>query len=418
MLVRFEVGNYRSIAEPIELSLVAVDSDREAARYIAGLDHRILTRAAIFGANASGKSNVLGALTWLVNAVTVSLKSWEEFIPIEPFALDSRISEPSEFSIDFVLDEVRYQYNLEVARTGVLREELYYYPGGAPRSVFSRSGDVVDIAEDVGSASPFMELLTPTTLMLSLARRFDLKIAADFARSLTQTQVLGRGITRRSVRHMINRPSTATLFDDKMLDWTAAKERRRWREQALNLLRYADLGISNVKVERTELPSDDDIAPGSLSYSRRTVRMLHEGADGAVPFDLDDESEGTRAWFALIAPVLQSLDRGTPLVVDELDLSLHPILSAQLLKLYHDLGTNPNNAQLIFTSHDTSLLSHLNRDEVWLTQKRADGSTELEPLSEFAIRSSSDIEAEYLRGRYGGVPELDRYRLRDLGIVG
>ncbi|MBY8853045.1 ATP-binding protein, partial [Saccharothrix sp. MB29] len=142
----------------------------------------------------------------------------------------------------------------------------------------------------------------------------------------------------------------------------------------------------------------------------------------SAPLDFGAESEGTRTWFGLIGPVLTALRRGSLLLFDELDASLHPTLSAQLITLFKDPTTNPSGAQLVFTTHDTSLLNHLNRDEVWLTEKRGDGSTRLGALAEFAgerVRKSSNLENAYLHGRFGALPQIDQTEfLRALGLIG
>lgn len=141
-----------------------------------------------------------------------------------------------------------------------------------------------------------------------------------------------------------------------------------------------------------------------------------------MPFDLAAESAGTRTWFDIIGPVLNALKAGSLLLFDELDASLHPTLSMQLIRLFHDPATNPAGAQLVFTSHDTSLLNRLNRDEVWLTEKTENGATRLGALAEFAgerVRRSQNLEKAYLHGRFGALPEIDRTELlRALGLIG
>jgi len=185
----------------------------------------------------------------------------------------------------------------------------------------------------------------------------------------------------------------------------------------LALLRLADLGIEDVVIDRRE-----------VSYSelevrtQRRVRLVHKTSEESVPFDLDVESEGTRTWFALIGPVLTALRQGSVVLFDELDASLHPTLSAELLRIFHSPVTNPRGAQLIFTSHDTSLLNYLNRDEVWLTEKQPDGSTRLGALADFSgerVRKSQNLENAYLHGRFGALPQVDQTALlRALGLIG
>jgi AAA15 family ATPase/GTPase len=148
---------------------------------------------------------------------------------------------------------------------------------------------------------------------------------------------------------------------------------------------------------------------------------MHRVADQQIPFDFDEESAGTQTWFLLIGPLLTALGEGQTLLFDEIDASLHPRLSARLVELFQDPETNPDNAQLIFTTHDTSLLNHLNRDEVWLTEKGDNGATKLTALAEYGgdkVRRSLNLEKAYLQGRFGAVPELDQHVVRRaLGVA-
>ncbi|WP_237774351.1 AAA family ATPase [Actinosynnema sp. ALI-1.44] len=178
------------------------------------------------------------------------------------------------------------------------------------------------------------------------------------------------------------------------LYWRTIQSDMDGQSKVLSMLRLADLGISGISIDQHE--------------GERRVRLVHQAGTEEVPFDFAAESEGTRTWFKLIGHVLTALELGSVLVLDELDASLHPVLSAQLIRLFHAPETNPKGAQLIFTSHDTSLLNHLNRDEVWLTEKN-DGATRLGALAEFAgerVRKSQNLEKAYLHGRFGALPDV------------
>ena len=182
------------------------------------------------------------------------------------------------------------------------------------------------------------------------------------------------------------------------------------------MIRMADLGVEDVEIV------DDEVTSGERTHMGRRVRLIHRAGNDRRPLEMDDESRGTQTWFELIGPILQALTTGSPVVFDELDNSLHPALSSQLLRFFSDRETNPRGAQLIFASHDTSLLDHLNRDEVWLTEKMSSGATQLAALAEFSgprVRKSENLEQGYLRGRFGGVPDVDRVEmLRAMGLIG
>lgn len=436
MLIRFEASNYRSIAEGVELSMVAVDRDREAAREAPHLGESLLTLAGVYGPNASGKSNVVGALAWLRDAVEDSLRFWEDDIPLEPFAFGTGPTESSEFVIEATVDGVRFEYVVELDPSRILYEGLFHYPEKKRRRIFEREGSELKLQRGLGGLSGTRELLTERTLALSVARRFNEPPVSNFAGQVLRIQVLGQMPRRdragvilggRSRPRLLGRADTTRWFDgldsrQPPLSPLAAGE-GEWstlsrRDQALALLRLADLGIEDVVIDEQEVAY-----PGSgETRTQRRLRLVHRSGNDSAPLDFSAESEGTRTWFGLIGPVLTALQTGSVVIFDELDASLHPTLSVELLRIVRSPVTNPHGAQLIFTSHDTSLLNHLNRDEVWLTEKRLDGSTRLGALAEFAgerVRRSQNLENAYLHGRFGALPQVDQTEfLRALGLIG
>jgi uncharacterized protein len=412
VLLRFEVANHRSILRPAELSMIAVDEERVATRGFDLLRERVLTVAGIYGPNASGKSNVLEALAWLSVAVGSSLRGWGEEVPRDPFRFASGPSEPSTYDIQMIADGVRYAYHVEVSDSEVLYESLYSYPERRRRILFERDGLEVDFRRGLGPlARRSRILLTPTTLVLSAVLRLDHPEVDPFARELAGMRVLNVGMTRvwRKVAGRTSVPSrqlTEQIFmgvDPQPGEPSPDGEDNPAveRKLALELLQFADLGIDDVRI--------------LLREDGREIRLVHRAGDEELSFAMPDESAGTRTWFGLIGPVLTALRQGHLLLFDEIDARLHPKLSARLIELFQDPVTNPRNAQIIFTTHDTSLLSTLNRDEVWLTEKGADGATTLTALAEFGgdkVRRSLNLEKAYLQGRFGAVPELDQFRLR------
>lgn len=424
MLLRFEVSNHRSILEPVELSMIAVDEDRPSARGFDLLTERVLAIAGIYGPNASGKSNVLEALAWLSTAVARSLRAWDEFIPREPFKFGRGPEAPSTYEVEMIVKGVRYAYLVEVGDSAVQFEGLYSYPERRRRVLFEREGQEITFRRGLGSISGTRELLTPTTLALSAAMRFDEPEVQPFGRYLAGIRVLGvrrRAAWRRPLRAgalglssterlFVERGSSPqqSLFDDPDLSPPSD------RDSALTLLRFADLGIDDVQMVEDEY-SEARLSMQTGREPRRQLRLMHRVAEQELPFDIAEESAGTHAWFALIGPTLGALRGGQILLFDEIDASLHPRLSARLLELFQDPETNPHGAQLIFTTHDTSLLNYLNRDEVWLTEKGDTGTTTLTALAEYGgdkVRRSLNLEKAYLQGRFGAVPELDQFILR------
>src|ERR1022692_289136 len=430
MLLRFEVSNHRSILEPVELSMIAVDQDRPSARGFDLITERVLSIAGIYGPNASGKSNVVEALAWLSSAVGGSLRTWEEFIPREPFRFGGGPETPSTYEVEMVVEDVRYAYRVDVNDSEVLFEGLYSYPERRRRVLFERDGLEIHFRRGLGTLAGTRELLTPTTLALSAAMRFGEPEVQPFGRSLAGIGV--RGVRRRAAWRRVlaaGAPalsSTERLFDERGSDAQASLfddtdfAPVNPRESALALLRFADLGIDDVQFVEDE-GDDARISMPAGRAPRPRLRLMHRVAGQELPFDLAEESAGTQTWFALIGPTLGALRSGRILLFDEIDASLHPRLSARLLELFQDPQTNPYGAQLIFTTHDTSLLNHLNRDEVWLTEKGDSGATMLTALAEYGgdkVRRSVNLEKAYLQGRFGAVPELDQFTLRRaLGLV-
>ncbi|GAA1271025.1 ATP-binding protein [Sphaerisporangium rubeum] len=416
MLIRFAVSNFRSILDPVELSMVAIDRDRPAARPMAHLGESLLPIAAIYGPNASGKSNVLDALSWLVAGIELSHRYWDDEIPVEPFAFSRGQERTTEFTIDAAISGIRHEYTVTLDRHAIHHEALFHYPKKKRRLVFERTGSAIKFQRGFGNLSGVRGLLSTRTLALSAARRFDDPLISDFTHELLNIQGLWaqlvsarRGtFTPDHIEHA-TRNLFAGLFTDNQT--TISNVERARRSQAMALLRLADLGITGVAV-----------GPLHLGFPR-DIRLLHQ-AEGEEDVELDFhmESEGTQRWYYLIGPILNALRTGSLLLFDELDASLHPTLCTELIRLFHEPSTNPKGAQLIFSSHDTSLLNHLNRDEVWLTEKGPDGTTRLGALADFAgerVRRSQNLEKAYLQGRFGALPEVDRAEfLRALGLIG
>jgi hypothetical protein len=392
MLLRFRVENFRSFRTEQTLSMVASPfKDRvETVFRPSGAEEGVLPAAAIYGANASGKTNVILALRFMRDAVKNSHARWEpdEPIKIEPFAEGSAAL--SSFAADFLLNGVRYQYGFSVSFLAVLEEWLLAYPSGKRQTWFSRkTGKPISFSAKMPGDNRSIERLTrPNSLFLSAAAQNNHVALSPvfrwFSRSLSF--VLG-GRSRVGRR-------TAVLCDD-------AGSRGR----LARLLSLADLGITDLRVAETIVRREGE------EYEERAkeIVFLHRVGDSVRIFREAQESKGTIAFLSLLAPILRALDDGGIVCVDELDHSLHPLLAIELIRLFSETKRNPKGAQLIFNTHDTNLLSAdvLRRDQIWFTEKARDGASQLYPLTDFKARREENLENGYLQGRYGAIPYLN-----------
>lgn len=396
--------------------MIAVDEARAATRGFGGLSERVLTVAGIYGPNASGKSNLLDAMAWLSIAVDTSLRGWDDYIPRDAHRFGKGPTTTSEFDLELVVDGVRYEYRLEVDDSAVLFESLDSYPEKRRRNLFTRHESHIDFRRSLDGTRGIRDLLTPTTLALSAARRVS---DSDFRRVgqvVASMRVLGLPRRKWWLRAFGGDVAFSTLrllFDAQGANqpqlFDAPEDRPAVKDPGfvLDLIRFADPGVRDFVIGEEESER--------FGGSRRQLRLVHQGEGEPVTLDLEDESAGTQTWFRLIGPALAALRLGQVLLLDEIDASLHPRLSARLIEIFQDPETNKRGAQLVFTSHDTSLLNGLNRDEVWLTEKAPDATTQLVGLAEYGgerVRKSLNLERAYLQGRFGAVPEVDQIAVR------
>ncbi|MBQ0984543.1 AAA family ATPase [Streptomyces sp. F63] len=410
MLLSFRVANHRSIRTEQELSLVATEfnegTERDTGARVDGKPVSVLPVVGIFGANASGKSNTLSALRFMRSAVRESFADWgkhPERVPREPFALDPEArEETSLFEVELLLGprgrRVRYTYGFELSDERVEAEWLHAYPSGRRQVWFDReAGRPEEEGGEFrfpgtglkGRKEELAESTRPNALFLTVGATLNHSQLAAVHRWFSENVWLlapGDDLSARTrwTRELL----TGAAGDDKRL-----------RERIARMLAVADLGI-------TGLTTDPETGE---------LQLLHRAADGSEqPMDFaDQESLGTHAWFAFLGPLLHFLDRGGVMLVDELDSSLHPLLAAEVIRLFQDREANPHDAQLVFTTHDATLLGPsvverpLDRDQVWITHKSAIGESELYPLTAARkARKDDNLERRYLHGHYGGIPRL------------
>jgi hypothetical protein len=431
MLIEFCVGNYRSFHDPVTLSMVAANlrsQDKQLDEnnvFDAGRNLRLLTSAAVYGANASGKSNLVRALGVMRNLVLRSAGGTQPTggIEVERFRLSTATSGlPSYFQIIFMLDGTRYRYGFEVTSEQVISEWLFYIPTTREARLFERSQDQFTFGEGFREGRELADKTRPNALLLSVAAQFNSAVAQKVVGWFRTKMQLASGLDDTSMR----------LFT--ML----ALQRPDLRDQITEFVQRLDLGISGLRVERSPLePGQSPLPPGApkelqvvmeafrkavlgLSQVREgdaqellSIKTIHsafdaEGAPAAAEvFNLDEhESEGTKKLFSIAGPLIETLRHGQLLVVDELDARLHPLITQAIIGLFNSSESNPHHAQLVFTTQDANLLDRrfLRRDQVWFTEKDRQGATQLYSLAEFRVRNDASYGRDYIHGKYGAIP--------------
>lgn len=406
MLIRFGVANHKSIRDYQEISFVASALKGGTSQTIEapGLKQRLLPAALIYGANASGKSNVLDALSEMRRHVVESFRKNEPNgrIARAPFALMEANDAPTTFEVDLLLAGVRYAYGFDVGDRAFTREWLHAYPHGHRQVWFERDAEgPMRFGKGMKGANRAIEgFLRPNALFLSTAAQH------------------GHG----GLMPIFSLLSIGLSFD---LDPAIAIEAVEWAfigefgSEVFEIISSSDTGVEALHVDNAAAWTDstaqelkrvfgDAFEVHDLS-SGADVRFAHRGVEGAhFKVALEQESRGTLRMAVLADGALKALKRGSLLVIDELDASLHTDLVLRLVSLFTDAQINTKGAQLLATTHDTNLLSSdvLRRDQIWFAEKDREGATTLFPLTDFRTRREDNIERGYLDGRFGAVPYL------------
>ncbi|MGH3517465.1 MAG: AAA family ATPase [Haloechinothrix sp.] len=436
MLRSFRLGNHCSFADEQELLLMpAAPGDQRT----------VVPVTAIYGANASGKSNLLDGLRFMQRAVIQSFARWDadEGVTRHPFRLRTEsASTPSVFVVELVVDNIPYTYGFSLNDEEILEEWLYAYPKKRPRKLFERTRDDIRFSTTIEDVKPKLELIEELTRPNAL-----------FLSAVAQTKLESLMPVYRWIRSQLRMRTTASpRLPLRVADQVGRLIARNPEnlDRLVGLIQAADIGITDLHLDETDNPRnlanahaiearvaklesalqstelhDRDKILTELKELRRhrnnlvprateprfALRLQH--GESNTQFELDDESAGTVSWLQLLPMVLDALDSGHVMVVDEIDTSLHPLLTARLVGLFQDEATNPYGAQLVFTTHDASLLGTmlgddvLQRDQVWFVEKNAEGASNLYPLTDFKPRKEHNTERRYLGGSYGAVPLLD-----------
>lgn len=424
MLIQFTLKNYKPFKDEVRFSMVASNYDKttrqednivEVPRF--GL--KLLKSAVIYGANASGKSKLAEGMQFMRNFVIRSSSDTQkgDKIPVQPFLLSTETeSEPSEFEIMFVQDSELFRYGFEVSPDKVEAEWLFHRAKTKEVEIFYRDSQQFELHEKrFKTAKPLVDkkMIRSNALLLSVAAQFNDKLAGKALEWFKKFNVI------------------SGLQEERYHGFTMSQAKEdEGRQEILALLKKADMGIDDLTLKLLEPGNFPQGMPKELQEMIEQ-KLREEGGEvftdvltahkkydadkrsvGTVQFSMDkDESSGTRKFFALSGPVLNTLEHGKVLVGDELESKMHPNLVCQLVALFNSKRQNPNNGQLIFNTHDTNLLSSgiFRRDQVWFVEKDRYGAATLFSLGDFEARKEENYEKNYLRGKYGAVPILEEF---------
>lgn len=383
MILLFRLNNIFSFRDETTLDLQAAKIQTEKGKALSGnmfpaAGGQVLKSVSVFGANASGKSNVIKGIKACVDMIRTSHTYNENTIfAVAPFKFDGYDKNPSSFFVRFIIDGIEYEYSFSMTRTEILTEQLFYYPKGRRSLVFSRNEskgpDKKNIYEFKQAIKRPMDVAANTsrkTLFISRASQMDRDIAKRVFRFFSEDVVL----------------------DYKELAIPIDSFMKTRKEQILEILNTADGDIVDIRIQGNAL------------------KTFHRG-NPDIAFDFDtEESEGTKTLFQMMLSMIDIIRNGRTLLIDEIETSLHPHLVEYIINLFN----NSDNAQLIYTTHNTHLLNtdFQRRDQVYFVNKREDGCSDLYSLYDFKdFRDTFDMEKAYLQGRFDAVPYLSRPNL-------
>lgn len=396
MLVNFTFKNFRSFRDEMTLSMEAASIQELSGAVVKSCDEELLPVAVMYGANSSGKSNVLKALKAMRDVLLNSVKlNPKDKLDAEPFCLDlTSAKEPTSFEIQFTLNGSKFRYGFDYTANEILAEWLYEKRVGEREfELFLRCGNEFKISKTRFAEGNGKQDATPSNrLFVSLVAQLNGKLSQSILDWFSSIEYIsgmdGKEYADRTLRKIMYREQG----DDEIM----------------LLLHQTKLGFNGIEV----CASLDD----KYTMDSKTVHNIFDNNGeivGQRSFPTDKmESEGTKKMIEIAGPLVDAILSGKILVVDELDAKLHPFLTRKIIGLFMDSEINRNGAQLIFATHDTNLLNlqYLRRDQIWFTEKDKTDSTELYSLVEFRddagnkVRNDRNIEKDYINGRYGAIP--------------
>ena len=409
MLIEFSVKNFLSFKNKVTLSMEKGLGDENLENIVFTNNLELLKNAAIYGANASGKSNLLKALTCAILMVRNSniISFGEKIDLVKPFLLDDNSkNEPSEFEFIFLINGVKYRYFFNADTKKVYDEVLDAYYSQKPTNIFRRTNtNNYEFNSDKNKLEPIAIKNTENKLFLSTATTWNYDKTKDvylwFANSID---------TYNSFESIASSDLRAYGSDEDL------------KKFALKLLKEEDILIKDITVDYEEKEMDSTVANmlasplinprGTYKVKNINIELEHEviidnNSKQTYKLNLSDESSGTKVLFAFAPFLKRAFETTKVIVVDELEKSMHPALVEFIVKLFNNKDINKASSQLIFTTHATNLLNLelLRRDQIWFTEKNpSTGVSDLYPLDSFSVRKDENIQKGYINGRYGAIP--------------
>lgn len=401
MLIEFSVKNFLSFKDKATLSMEKGNGDENIDNIIFNDITDLVKNAAIYGANASGKSNILKAFTCAILMIRNSnlMSVGEKWSYIKPFLFDETSkNKPSEFEFTFITNNVKYKYFFSADQNRIYEESLDVYNSQKPTNIFTRKDtNIYEFSNDKNKLASLAANNTENKLFLSTATTWNYEKTKDAFLWFTKA--------------IDTYDSFNKIMDKDLIDYSENEELKKF---SLKLLKEADILIKNISVNYEEKEMEGTIAdmPVIPIMKKVDIELEHEVVDKdnnthTYKLNFKDESSGTKVLFAFAPFLKRAFEETKVIIVDELEKSMHPKIVEFIVKLFNNKDINKVNSQLIFTTHATNLLNLeiLRRDQIWFVEKNPkNGNSELYPLDSFSVRKDENIQKGYINGRYGAVP--------------
>ncbi len=417
MIVEFTVGNFLSFNHKRTLTFEAKGISELKGNVFIQNKHQLLRSVVVYGANSSGKSNLIKALDRMRDNVLLSVKlNDSDELDYSPFLLSSESEyAPTFFEVIFIDDKVKYRYGFEYNQTEIVNEWLFVGNNSkTEKPLFIRTKDGIAVTDKFEEGKGYETATNDNRLFISLIAQLRGAISKKILKWFKNVGVLS-GLEHK---------------DYNVFSLVVLHKQLEGCTESLALFQNLRLGFKELTIQESEfnplnLPDElpknvkSKLVKELTGKTQLTLKTTHNKFDknghivGEVLFDADEqESAGTNKIVHLSGPIFDTLISGKILIIDELDAKLHPLITIYIINLFNNPSTNPNNAQLLFATHDTNLLSidTFRRDQIWFTEKDDTEQTDLYSLHDFnlpdgtKVRSDANIEKNYIRGRYGAIP--------------